>query len=92
MDIMAPMIRTMPMILNTESPVALVLLIAERVALPAAPDSVGMLSMVTKKANIPTARIIKLTTTPIMAPGSMNPNFVFMVITLHSYRLGLRCS
>jgi len=73
MDIIAPMIRTMPIMLKTESAVSDVLFIADAVLASLS----GMLLIVTKNANTPTARMIRETTTPIMAPGSMKPNLVF---------------
>ena len=84
MDMIAPIIKTMPMMLNTELPVVLVFCIAPYVALydklDVAVGSVdpGILFIVTKNAKTPTAKIISETTTPIIAPGSINPNFVFI--------------
>ena len=74
MDMIAPMIRTMPMILKTESAVSDVLLIADAVRA----SSDGISPIVTKKANTPTAKIMSDTTTPMIAPGSINPKRDFM--------------
>jgi hypothetical protein len=74
MLMIAPIINTIPMILKTESAVSEVLLIA----LSVLALLFGMLSMVTKNANTPTAKIMSDTTTPMIAPGSIKPNLDFM--------------
>jgi len=72
----APMIRTMPIMLNTELPVLDVLLIALQAT--GCDALVGIWLTVTKNANTPTARIINDTTTPMIAPGSIKPNVAFI--------------
>ena len=73
----APIINTIPIMLKTELPVAETLLTALLVRGVSATVVISL--RVTKKANTPTARMIRDTTTPIITPGSMKPKLVFML-------------
>ena len=75
MLMIAPMINTIPIILNTELPVSETLLTALKVLAPVATFVTS--ESVTKKAKTPTAKMIRDTTTPIMAPGSMKLYLAF---------------
>jgi len=73
----APMTKTIPMMLNTELPVLVVLLMADQIA-GCDVSWFGMFTIVTKNAKTPTARIISEITIVIIISGSMNLNFTLL--------------
>lgn len=80
MLMIAPIIRTIPMILKTEFPVAETFATAFAVVVSVATFVTSL--KVTKNAKTPTANMIKETTTPIIAPGSINAYLVF-IFSIH---------